>query len=55
MHHGVADLDTRWVTVEDQPPGLLLKNLDQFSVGCQIVFIAENCRCQMSIEGTRCA
>ena len=53
MHHGVADFDAGGKCVEDQPSGLLFEDLNQFAIGGEIVFIAEDCRSQVPVESMR--
>ena len=51
MNHGVGDFDARWEGVEDQAPGFLFEYMNQFAVGGEVLFIAEQ-RCgQVAVEG----
>ena len=53
MDHGVCDFDSRGECVEDEAAGFLLEDLDEFSIGGEIVFVAEDGGGEMAGEGVR--
>ena len=48
--HGVADIDARWKTVEDDATDLVLQDVHKISVVQQVLLRSVNGRREMSIE-----
>jgi hypothetical protein len=51
VHHGVGNFDAGWESVEDEAAGFLFEDVDEFAIGGQVVFVAQNGGGEMSGEG----
>ncbi len=51
VDHGVGDFDAGGESVEDEAAGFLFEDLDEFTVGGEVVFVAEDGGGEMAVEG----